>query len=38
MFVLLDNKDKEGDGLIAEHVLKMHQFRDPKEQDGEVEN
>ena len=31
-----DVKDKDSDGKFAHHVLKMHQHRDPKEQDGEV--
>ena len=38
MFILRDKKDAEGDGEIAQHVLKMHQYRDPNEQEGEVRN
>ena len=36
VFIMRDVKDKDSDGQVAHHVLKMHQHRDPKEQDGEV--
>ena len=37
VFILRDQKDKDADAQIAHHVLEMHQYRDPREQDGEVE-
>ncbi|XP_013137640.1 PREDICTED: DNA replication licensing factor MCM3 [Papilio polytes] len=36
LFVMLDIADADHDNLISEHVLRMHRYRNPKEQDGEV--
>ncbi|XP_034828694.1 DNA replication licensing factor Mcm3 [Maniola hyperantus] len=36
LFVMLDIADADHDNLIAEHVLRMHRYRNPKEQDGDV--
>ncbi|CAK1543804.1 unnamed protein product [Leptosia nina] len=36
LFVMLDIADAEHDNMISEHVLRMHRYRNPKEQDGEV--
>lgn len=36
LFVLLDKADVENDRKIADHVVRMHRYRSPKEQDGEV--
>ncbi|CAD7077331.1 unnamed protein product [Hermetia illucens] len=36
LFVMLDNIDKENDKTIADHVVRMHRYRNPLEQDGEV--
>lgn len=36
LFVMLDTPDSENDGLISEHVVRIHRYRDPKEQDGEA--
>ena len=33
VFIMRDVKDKDSDGKFAHHVLKMHQHRDPKEQE-----
>ena len=38
VFTLRDQKDKDVDAQIAHYVFKMHQYRDPREQDGEVEH
>ena len=32
IFVVLDDMDPEQDRRISEHVLRMHQFRNPGEQ------
>lgn len=34
LFVLLDTVDPEGDRKIADHVVKVHMYRDPREADG----
>merc|ERR1719219_925374 len=34
LFVVLDQPDIEKDKRISEHVLRMHRYRDPKEEDG----
>ncbi|XP_049870494.1 DNA replication licensing factor Mcm3 [Pectinophora gossypiella] len=36
LFVMLDLADADHDNVIADHVLRMHRYRNPKEQDGEV--
>jgi len=36
LFVLVDSVDVEKDRKIADHVLRMHRYRNPNEQDGEV--
>ncbi|XP_050436946.1 DNA replication licensing factor MCM3 [Adelges cooleyi] len=36
LFVMLDSPDSENDRLISEHVVRIHRYRDPKEQDGEA--
>ncbi|GBP89344.1 DNA replication licensing factor Mcm3 [Eumeta japonica] len=36
LFVMLDVADPDHDNMISEHVLRMHRYRNPKEQDGEV--
>jgi DNA replication licensing factor MCM3 len=34
LFIVLDQPDIEKDKRISEHVLRMHRYRDPKEEDG----
>merc|ERR1712168_554901 len=34
LFVVLDQPNIEKDKMISEHVLRMHRYRDPKEEDG----
>merc|ERR1711936_677510 len=36
LFILLDTVDIESDRKIADHVVKVHQYRNPGEQDGQV--
>ncbi|XP_075221600.1 minichromosome maintenance 3 [Lycorma delicatula] len=36
LFVMLDLVDKEHDHMISEHIVRMHRYRNPGEQDGEV--
>lgn len=36
LFILLDTVDIESDRKIADHVVKVHQYRDPREADGAV--
>merc|ERR1719154_1029674 len=36
LFIMLDNIDTENDRKIADHVIRMHRYRNPREQDGEV--
>ncbi|CAH0723987.1 unnamed protein product, partial [Brenthis ino] len=36
LFVMLDIAEADHDNMISEHVLRMHRYRNPKEQDGEV--
>lgn len=36
LFVILDTPDSENDRMISEHVVRIHRYRDPKEQDGEA--
>ncbi|XP_003748560.1 zygotic DNA replication licensing factor mcm3 [Galendromus occidentalis] len=36
LFVLLDTMDPENDLRISEHVVRMHRYRNPNEQDGEA--
>ncbi|KAK7867743.1 hypothetical protein R5R35_002247 [Gryllus longicercus] len=36
LFVMLDLVDTEYDNLISDHVVRMHRYRNPGEQDGEV--
>lgn len=36
LFVLLDLVDTEDDKRISDHVVRMHRYRTPTEQDGEV--
>lgn len=36
LFVMLDSVDSENDQRIADFVVRMHRYRNPKEQDGEV--
>lgn len=35
LFVLLDNADPDMDKMISDHVVRMHRYRSPREQDGE---
>ncbi|KAJ3598806.1 hypothetical protein NHX12_032770 [Muraenolepis orangiensis] len=34
LFIVLDNMDPESDKQISEHVLRMHRYRNPGEQEG----
>ncbi|KAL0967171.1 hypothetical protein UPYG_G00248690 [Umbra pygmaea] len=34
LFIMLDQMDAEQDREISDHVLRMHRYRDPREQDG----
>lgn len=34
LFIVLDQMDPEQDREISEHVLRMHRYRDPREQEG----
>lgn len=34
LFIMLDQMDPEQDREISDHVLRMHRYRDPREQDG----
>eukprot|EP00088_Acartia_fossae_P042154 TRINITY_DN4416_c0_g1_i13.p1 TRINITY_DN4416_c0_g1~~TRINITY_DN4416_c0_g1_i13.p1 ORF type:complete len:800 (-),score=269.01 TRINITY_DN4416_c0_g1_i13:315-2714(-) len=36
LFIMVDNIDTENDRKIADHVIRMHRYRNPREQDGEV--
>lgn len=36
LFVILDTVDEDHDLMIADHVVRMHRYRNPTEQDGEV--
>lgn len=36
LFVMLDIVDSEQDQMIGEHVVRMHRYRNSKEQDGEA--
>lgn len=36
LFVMLDTIDEDTDSKISDHVVRMHRYRNPKEQDGEV--
>lgn len=36
LFVMLDTIDSDLDEIIADHVVRMHRYRNPKEQDGDV--
>ncbi|XP_023339006.1 DNA replication licensing factor MCM3 [Eurytemora carolleeae] len=36
LFILLDTIDVDNDRKIADHVVRMHRYRNPNEQDGEV--
>jgi len=36
LFILLDTVDTESDRKIADHVVKVHQYRNPREADGDV--
>jgi DNA replication licensing factor MCM3 len=36
LFIVLDKNDPEHDREISEHVLRMHRYRNPGEQDGEA--
>ena len=35
LFIVLDKMDPESDRRISDHVLRMHRYRNPGEQDGE---
>lgn len=35
LFIMLDKMDPESDREVADHVVRMHQYRSPGEQDGE---
>lgn len=35
LFIVLDQMDAEQDREVADHVLRMHRYRDPREQEGE---
>lgn len=34
LFIMLDQMDPEQDRVISDHVLRMHRYRDPREQEG----
>lgn len=34
LFIVLDQMDPEQDREISDHVLRMHRYRDPSEQEG----
>lgn len=34
LFIVLDQMDPEQDREISDHVLRMHRYRDPREQEG----
>lgn len=34
LFIMLDQMDPEQDREISDHVLRMHRYRDPREQEG----
>lgn len=34
LFIVLDQMDAEQDREISDHVLRMHRYRDPREQEG----
>merc|ERR550525_2254751 len=36
LFIMLDTIDVDSDRKIADHVARMHRYRDPKEADGQV--
>lgn len=36
IFVILDTVDAENDRTIADHVIRMHRYRAPTEQDGDI--
>lgn len=36
LFVMLDIVDSEQDQIISDHVVRMHRYRNPTEQDGEA--
>ncbi|GAB6023905.1 MCM DNA helicase complex subunit [Chamberlinius hualienensis] len=38
LFIVLDSVDPENDRMISDHVVRMHQYRAPNEQDGEAFN
>ena len=35
LFILLDKNDRDLDSQIADHVVRMHRYRAPNEEDGE---
>lgn len=35
LFILLDEHNEEIDGNISKHVMRMHMYRGPNEEDGE---
>merc|ERR1712168_387511 len=38
LFIMLDTIDVDSDRKIADHVVRMHRYRSPQEQDGQVLN
>lgn len=38
LFIVLDQMDPEQDREISDHVLRMHRYRNPNEQDGDGES
>lgn len=38
LFIVLDQMDSEQDREISDHVLRMHRYRSPNEQDGDGES
>lgn len=36
LFVMLDIVDADQDNIISDHVVRMHRYRNPSEQDGEA--
>lgn len=36
LFVMLDVADSDHDQVISDHVVRMHRYRNPREQDGDV--
>ena len=35
LFIILDKHERDSDRQIADHVMRIHRYRSPNEQDGE---